>query len=322
MPPRIATRGDLPRLSMTWSAFWEQLSDVLNFVLFTVGDQSVTLLDLAVATAIVFIASMVSRILRRALAPLAHQAEKFVGKRPVSLTLRILHWIIILLGVIVALQQVGISMNSLSGIFTAGAVVTVAVGFAMQNIAQNFVSGAILAAERTIKPGDVIEVEGRVVRVQRMGVRTTVARTREDEGVIIPNSDLVQNSVKNYTYEDSIYRLRAGVGVAYDSDMRRVMQVLREAVEGLEWRSAARKPVVFLTEFGSSSVNFEVSVWMNDPWRAPQARSDLMETVWWALKDAGITIAFPQMDLHLDPEVVDAMGHRRLGQPPSPAPEA
>jgi len=83
----------------------------------------------------------------------------------------------------------------------------VGLGFAMQNIAQNFVSGLILLVERAIKPGDIVEVEGRVVRVLKMGIRTTIARTRDDEEIIIPNASLVQSSVKNYTLEDSYFRI-------------------------------------------------------------------------------------------------------------------
>lgn len=303
--------------------FWEQIDQIREFVVFGADwEDPVTIQDLVVATAILFVARMVSRFLRRALEPLAERAEPLVGAKAVKITLRIIHWLIILAGVIVALNTVGVSLDSLSGLFTAGAVVTVAVGFAMQNIAQNFVSGALLAAERSIKPGDVLQVEGAVIRVENMGIRTTVARTRDDEEIIIPNSHLVQNSVRNFTYQDSIYRLRAPVGVAYESDMKLVRRTLEETAEGLDWRSSAKKPLVLLREFGSSSVVFEVSVWINDPWRAPQLHSQLMEAVWFALKDAGVTIAFPQMDLHLDGQVLEALRARRPAHgddgPPEP----
>jgi small-conductance mechanosensitive channel len=197
---------------MDWESFMEQWDAVLQFVVIGQDwDDPVTLGDLVVATLIVFLANVVSRGLRRALTPLATRMKPYLGEAVVKVTLRVIHWVVLLLGVVVALNTIGVSLDSLSGLFTAGAVVTVAVGFAMQNIAQNFVSGAILAAERSIKSGDVVEVEGRVLRVQRMGIRTTVARSRDDEEIIIPNATLVQNAVKNFTYQDSIYRLRAQV---------------------------------------------------------------------------------------------------------------
>jgi small-conductance mechanosensitive channel len=113
--------------------------------------------------------------------------------------------------------------------------------------------------------------------------------------------------VKNFTLQDSIIRLRAAVGVSYRSDMKQVAEVLESMAEGLDWRLRTYPPTVMLKEFGSSSVDWEVSVWTDDPWRAPQARSELMKAIWNALADAEITIAFPQLDLHLDPPFEEAL---------------
>jgi small-conductance mechanosensitive channel len=215
-------------------------------------------------------------------------------------TRRLLHYFVMVVGFAIAVQAVGISLAT---VFAAGAVVAVAVGFALQNILQNFVSGVILLGERSITETDILEVEGRVVRVMRMGARATVARTREDEELIIPNSILVQSTVKNLTLTDMVYRVRAAVGVAYSSDMRRVEQALEAAALSVERRSPDRKPLVFMTEFGDNAVVWEVSIWAVDPWAAPVTRSDLNKAIWWALADAGITIAFPQLDVHLDTPV-------------------
>jgi small-conductance mechanosensitive channel len=214
-----------------------------------------------------------------------------------STSKRLLHYGVVLLGIGIAIQAIGINLGAL---FAAGAIVAVAVGFAMQNILQNFVSGVILLAERSITESDVLEVDGRVVRVQRMGTRATVARTRDDEEIIIPNSTLVQSSVTNYTLADSLYRIRTTVGVAYGSDMDRVMEVLRLAGESVPGRVQEKGPLVLLLEFGNSSVDFEVSIWARDPWAARVTRSDLNMTIWRKLKEAGITIAFPQLDVHFD----------------------
>lgn len=213
---------------------------------------------------------------------------------------RLLHYAILIVGFSVALQAIGISLAT---VFAAGAVVAVAIGFALQNILQNFVSGLILLGERSITETDVLEVEGTVVRIVRMGARATVARTREDEEIIIPNSILVQSTVKNLTLTDAVHRIRTRVGVSYASDMTRVEEVLRTVATAVEGRHPDRAPVVFLVEFGDSSVVWEVSVWATDPWVAPQVRSELNKAIWFALKDAGITIAFPQLDVHLDPGV-------------------
>ena len=110
-----------------------------------------------------------------------------------------------------------------------------------------------------------------------------------------------------HTLRDKDYRLRAQVGVTYGSDMREVRRVLEEVAKGVEWRKMDREPVVLLVGFGDSSVDWEVSVWIDDPWKIQQLRSALNEIIWWALKVAGITIAFPQLDLHFDPKVTESI---------------
>ena len=152
-----------------------------------------------------------------------------------------------------------------------------------------------------------MEVEGRFVRVREMGIRATIARTLDDEEIIIPNSTIVQSTVKNYTLKDSIYRLRATVGVVYGSDMALVKQTLQQLAASMSWRNQTKDPLVLMIEFGDSAVVFEVSVWIDDPWVLRRARSDLNEAIWWAFKEKGVTIAFPQLDVHLDPEALAAI---------------
>jgi small-conductance mechanosensitive channel len=141
-----------------------------------------------------------------------------------------------------------------------------------------------------------------------MGIRATIARTLDEEDIIIPNSILVASPVKNYTLKDSLYRLRSKVGVVYSSDMAQVRRVLEEVAGKMEWRSPVQAPRILLSDFGDSSVNFEVSVWIDNPWRMRHHLNLLNEAVWWGLKDAGITIAFPQLDVHFDPETFPAIG--------------
>lgn len=291
------------------------LTDVQEFIqkpVFTIGDTTVTLSTLAVVILVVIFSMWVSRLAQKAIA-------RFLRLRGVSdigsigVASRLMHYAVMFLGLGVALNTVGLDLTAL---FTAGAFFAVAIGFAMQSITQNFVSGIILLMERTIKPGDILEVEGQVVRIAELGVRSTVARTLSDEDLIIPNSILMQTTVKNYTLKDPVYRLRAEVGVTYDSDMHKVRTVLEECAEKLTWRNHEYIPRVLLIGFGASSVDWEVSVWMDDPFRMRTARSQLNEAIWWALKDSGVVIAFPQMDIHLDPPVQEAMveHHRRRAE--------
>jgi small-conductance mechanosensitive channel len=186
-------------------------------------------------------------------------------------------------------------------------VFAVGLGFAMQNLAQNFVSGVILLLERSIKPGDILEVESRVVRVQETGIRSTLVRTRDEEEMIVPNSTLVQATVKNFTLKDALYRVRVLVGVTYSSDLALVRKTLEEVGEKLTWRVPNRACQILLLEFGNSSVDFEVAVWTDDPWLARLHSSELREAIWWAFQEQGIVIAFPQVDVHFDPPVNESL---------------
>ena len=213
-----------------------------------------TLTTIVVVGFILFAAFVASRLVQRAMTrALAMRGITDAGT--IGVSLRLAHYAIVLLGFGIGLQTLGLNLGAL---FTAGAFFAVALGFAMQNIAQNFVAGILLLTERTIKPGDVLEVENRVVRVSRMGLRATVARSRDEEDLIIPNSTLVQSTVTNFTLRDPIFRLRATVGVSYDSDMAEVKRVLQETAAALPCRMPEHEPRVLLTEFAASALAHRV----------------------------------------------------------------
>ena len=283
-----------------------RLREAVAVELFVVGGTVVTGASLVTFALIVLVTLWVSRTLQRVT---RRVLEKGGLRRDDTLATAtsLLHYAVLVAGLGVALQAIGISLTT---VFAAGAVVAVAIGFALQNILQNFVSGIILLAERSITETDVLEVEGTMVRIERIGARSTVARTREDEELIIPNATLVQSTVKNLTLSDPVYRVRSRVGVAYASDMRLVEEVLAQTALAVPGRHPDKDPVIYLAEFGDSSVVWEVSIWATEPWTAPVTRSDLNKAIWWALKDAGITIAFPQLDLHLDPSITQGLQSR------------
>lgn len=285
------------------------LEGILETQIVELGGRAVTVGSALAAILILIAAWLVSLVLRKGTTrALASRGVKDEGTTGVIN--RLLHYTILGVGLGVAIQSMGLDIGAF---FAAGAIFAVGLGFAMQNIAQNFVSGVILLAERAIKPGDVLEVSGVVVKVKRMGIRATVVRSLDGEDIIVPNSGLVQSAVKNYTLQDSVYRLRAAVGVTYSSDMRKVRETLERTARQIEWQVEERNPIVLLKGFGSSSVDWEVSVWIPDPWLMRRQISELYESIWWALKQAGIVIAFPQLDVHFDPPVVE--GIQRIAPP-------
>jgi small-conductance mechanosensitive channel len=280
----------------------------LDVRLFTLAGTPVTLATLVVFAAIVAATWLVSYLVGKAVMR-ALRLRGVKDEGTIEVFRRLLHYAILATGLAIGLQTVGINLAAL---FAAGAFMAIGLGFAMQNIMQNFVSGVILLTERSIKPNDVLQIEGRFVRVQKLGIRATIAKTLDEEEIIVPNSVIVQSTVTNYTLKDSLYRLRCTVGVAYGSDMHQVGETLERAARDVPWRIKDRDPVVLLMGFGNSSVDWEVSVWMDDPWRVRRARSKLNQAIWWSLKEAGITIAFPQLDVHFDSPVIESL--ERVGR--------
>ena len=276
------------------------LRNALDFRLFEMGGSVITLATLLTAGLLVVItvvaASALSSFVSRAL------TRRGAKPGPVGTVSTLLRYVVLVIGIAVALETAGINLAAL---FAAGALFAVGLGFAMQSIAQNFVAGVILLVERSIQPGDLLQVEGKVVRVLDMGIRASVARTRDGEDLVIPNAVLIQTTVTNHTLKDSIYRIKVPVGVTYDSDMAVVRQTLSDVARKVSETYAVEghAPQVIMTEFGNHAVNWEVAIWMNDPWAARPATSALHEAIWWAFKDRGIVIAFPQLDVHFDPPV-------------------
>ncbi len=289
-------------------------------VLFEIAGTPVTIATLITAGGVLIGSLLLAKITGLVLNRFVARHADPIAQGSFRSTIRLGQYTIVALGLLLALDTIGVQLRAL---FAAGALFAVAIGFAMQNVVGNFISGIILLLERSIKPGDIVEVEGQIAQIRDMGVRSTIARTLDDEDIIIPSTYLVQNAVRNYTLRDSDYRLRATVGVTYDSDMKLVRDTLEATARDLPWRIRSRDPVVYMREFGSSSVDFEVSVWVDDPWSMNRRNSDLHEAIWWALRDAGVTIAFPQLDVHLDPPALDALAARGRRVPPaaSPAPE-
>ena len=281
----------------------KSIAEFYSSPLFILSGTEVTLLSLLIFFFVVSFSIALSMVLQRALKrSLDHRFEEQKGT--LAAILRLVHYSIVIIGFGIGLQTVGINISAL---FAAGAVFAIAIGFAMQNIVQNFVSGIILLIERTIKPGDILEVEGgTVVRVIDMGIRTTIVRTWREEELIMPNSIFAQTTVKNYNLRDNEFRLGITVGVSYDSDMKKVIRVLEETARDISWRLPEPDPRVLLQDFGDSAVIFGVYVNVDDPWKQRVYMSDMRKAVWFAFLEANITIAFHQVDIHFDPPVTEA----------------
>ena len=289
----------LTRLHTQLEAFDVKLIDI--------GGTEVTLGSLMVLLIILVFTWIMSGLIQNGLVR-GFKMRGVKDEGTIGVTRRLTHYVVLIVGLGIGLQTVGIN---LSAMFAAGAVFALGIGFAMQNIAKNFVSGVILLLEGSIKPGSILSVEGRMVKVRKLGMRSTIARTLDEEDLLIPNGNVVEATVTNYTLDDKLLRLRCPVGVVYSADMHRVRQVLEQAAGEVSWRRPDREPRILLTDFGSSSVDWEVSVWIDDPWMLRRRRSDLNEAIWFALEKAQIAIAFPQVDVHFDGPLMDLVERHR-----------
>ena len=205
--------------------------------------------------------------------------------------------VVLIVGIFIVLDNAGIHLGALA-VF-AGAV-GVGVGFGLQNIASNFISGLVILAERPITVGDRVEVAGIAGQVQHIRARSTVIVTNDNITMIVPNTKFIDSPVTNWTYGDPRVRFRLPVGVAYGSDVKKVREALLAAVSENANTLKDPAPSVFLEKFGENSIDFELVVWSSEmSYRPRRYRSDLNFAMEQKLREAGIEIAFPQRDLHI-----------------------
>jgi small-conductance mechanosensitive channel len=205
--------------------------------------------------------------------------------------------VVLIVGIFIVLDNAGIHLGALT-VF-AGAV-GVGVGFGLQNIASNFISGLVILAERPITVGDRVEVAGIAGQVQHIRARSTVIVTNDNITMIVPNTKFIDSPVTNWTYGDPRVRFRLPVGVAYGSDVNKVREALLAAASENPNTLKDPAPSVFLEKFGENSIDFELVVWSSEmSYRPLRYRSDLNFAMEEKLREAGIEIAFPQRDLHI-----------------------
>jgi small-conductance mechanosensitive channel len=217
------------------------------------------------------------------------------------------YYALVLIGLMVALAAAGFEMSQFALIFGA---LGVGIGLGLQDVVKNFVSGLILMFERPIQPGDVVEVSGTSGKVREIGMRATTLTTFEGADVVVPNGALLSEKLINWTLSDMNRRIDVEVGVAYGSDPRRVLALLREVALGTPGIQPEPAPAIVFKGFGASSLDFGVRAWTNDFGDWVTIRTEMTARIYEALAKEGIEIPFPQQDLHL--RTVDVEAGQRL----------
>lgn len=215
----------------------------------------------------------------------------------------VVRYFIIGFAIVLALSYLGVDLGSFN--IMAGAL-GLGIGFGLQNIISNFISGLILIFERPIQPDDVVEVGSLLGNVRKIGVRSSNIRTFNGAEVVVPNSNLISNEVINWTLSDSIKRMEINVGTAYGSSLRQVVEILKQAALDYEHTMKDPEPQALFKEFGDSSLNFRLLYWVPVEYGI-LSKSEISIDIYEKLAEADITIPFPQRDLNFKPEDLKAL---------------
>jgi small-conductance mechanosensitive channel len=292
--------------------------DLLDAMAIPIGNLRLSLLLLlkgfVTLALLIWLANAVSRIIEQRLRhflPLAPAMEVLAGKL-VRMTL-------LTVAIVAALGSIGIDLTAFA-VFSGA--IGVGVGFGLQKVVSNLVSGVILLVDRSIKPGDVIEVEGTHGSVSTLNARYVSVLTRDGKEYLIPNEDLITQRVTNWSYSNDLIRLHVKLGISYSADPHKAIELALEATRSVERVVKTPEPTCLLVGFGDSSVDLELRFWITDPVNGTMnVRSAVMLNIWDLFHANEIEIPYPQRDLTLrNPEAIaQALAAARHDAPNGPA---
>lgn len=220
------------------------------------------------------------------------------------------------LGFMIGLNVVGIDLTTLT-VFSGA--LGLGIGFGLQKVFSNFISGIILLLDRSVKPGDVIAINDTYGWVNYLGARCVSVLTRDGKEHLIPNENMITNQVENWSFSDSKVRIHIPIGVSYGADVHKVREVLLQAVEGHPRILKIPKPVCLITEFGESAIRYQLRVWIADPsGGVSNMRSDIYYRIWDLFQEHGIKIPYAQRDVHVsfsDGDVAQLVGQKEAKEP-------
>lgn len=271
-----------------------ETSSILNFKLVETSNLTVTVYDLLMAFVIVVITLVVlwglRRIFRKTL------FKKAVDESKGFVVFQIVKYLIWIIAIFMILNTIGIKITLLLAGSTA---LLIGIGLGLQQVFKDLISGLFLLFEGNLKLGDVVELDGIIGIVKEIGFRTTKIESRDNIILIIPNSKFIEENVINWSIIEQRTRFYVGVGVAYGSDVELVRKILEECAHEHEEITNSPKPFVRFYDFGNSSLDFQLYFWTNNAFRVENIKSDLRFSINRKFKENGVTIPFPQRDVHI-----------------------
>ena len=273
----------------------ELVSRIFDITFFTINQTPITLASLIVFVFIFVIFLTLSKLLTRTLNSRVLSRLQIDEGTRYNLE-RVLNYTIGIIGAIVAFQFIGIDLSGLAVIF---GLLSVGIGFGLQNVTSNFISGLILLFERPIKVGDRVTVGDTEGDVTAINLRATTIRSVNNISIIVPNSEFISERVINWSYGDKKVRLDIDVGVSYDSDLDKVLKTLTDIAVENELVLKAPEPEVHFTEFADSSWNLQLRCWIGDPKQSWTVRTAINCAIVHRFRENDIEIPYPQRDLHI-----------------------
>jgi len=272
------------------------MNDFWKKIIFKIGEFTLTIEKLAGIILVIFIATLMLAIIRKIL---LHKSSLTISDkaRRISL-LQLIKYFLWVATISICISILGFDVTIL---IAGSAALLVGLGFGLQNIFSDIISGLIMLFERKVKVGDIMEVDNIVGKVQGIDLRTSVLLTRDGYNIIVPNHKFITENVINWSHQSLERRFQLEVGVSYSSDPEKVTSILMScAARQIELlKDGDHIPFVRFQDFGESALLFYLMFWTNDIFRVEQVKSDLRYKIFSALKENGITIPFPQRDVHV-----------------------
>lgn len=263
---------------------------MLEYTVFNFGNYQLKLHHLVAVAAYLMFVLLLLRVVRL----MVFRSSKMDEARKFSMH-KLLRYVVWAISVIAILYLLGVNISVL---LAGSAALLVGVGLGLQQIFNDFLSGVILLSDGTIKVGDVIEVNDKIYKVQTINYRTTTVMGREENFVILPNSELTRNRVINWTYGGFASRFQIDLGISYGADVEKVIEILQNIPLGHERILKTPPPFVRLEDFGESSLKISLFFYSNEVFRIERIKSSIRVAIFKALTERGIEIPFPQRVVH------------------------
>lgn len=277
---------------ITDSSAWERINAVLSAHYDFSDGISISVKDVLVIITVIFFTTLLLKLVFRILTKKLPEADK----TKFNVVFGYFRWLVYVVILLITLHAVGVNVTA---VFAASAALLIGIGLALQTLFQDIIAGVLILLDQTIHVGDIIEIDGKIGRVEEVKLRTTRAVTRDNRVLIIPHHLYLTNSLYNWTQNGSTTREGVSVGVAYGSDVQLVKKLLLQAASSHDMVLKHPAPTVFFDDFGESSLDFRVMFTTNDSFQAVFPKSDIRFEIDRLFREHNISIPFPQRDIHI-----------------------